>query len=61
MVNVKLSDKPCVFCGAKENTALAKSKGQDFQAVVCGKHLFEILRKWEHSDSQGQPSPGPKV
>jgi hypothetical protein len=61
MVSVKLSDKMCVFCGAKENTALAKSKEHDFQGVVCGKHLFELLRKWEHSESHGQPSPGSKI
>ncbi len=51
MLTVKLSDKPCVFCGAKTDTAVAKSKEQAFQGVVCAKHLFEILKKWEKEES----------
>jgi hypothetical protein len=52
MLTVKLSDRPCVFCGAKTDTAVAKSKEHDFQAVICGRHLFEILKKWEQSDRE---------
>lgn len=47
MVNVKLSDKPCVFCGAREEAVSAKNKEQDFQGVVCLKHLHALMKKWE--------------
>lgn len=54
MLNVKLSDKPCVFCGAKTDTAVVKSKEHDFQGVVCGKHLFDVLRKWAHATTDAK-------
>ena len=50
MLTVKLSKNPCVFCGKLEDTALAKSKEHDFSGVVCSKHLFDLLRKWEQSN-----------
>ena len=46
MLNVKMSEKPCVFCGSKEETVAAKSKEQDFQGVVCTKHMMALLRRW---------------
>jgi hypothetical protein len=54
MVNVKLSEKPCVFCGAKEETVSAKSKDQDFQGVVCLKHLHALMKKWEGRNAPAQ-------
>ena len=47
MLTVKLSDKPCLLCGVKEDTVSAKSKEQDFQGVVCPKHMLALMKKWE--------------
>jgi hypothetical protein len=47
MLTVKLADRPCLFCGAKDDTVLAKSKEEDFQGVVCPKHMIALLKKWE--------------
>ena len=51
MMTVKLSDKSCLFCG-KNPTVQVKAKDHDFQGVVCGDHLFAILKKWDE-----QPKP----
>ena len=47
MLNVKVSEKPCVFCGTKDETVFAKSKEHDFQGVACLKHLYALMKKWE--------------
>ena len=53
-VTVKLSDKQCLFCSAKEDTLLIKSKEEDFQGVVCTKHQIALLKKWEGQNVPGQ-------
>ena len=46
MLNVKLSEKGCVFCGKKDETVAAKSKEHDFQGVVCTTHMMALLKRW---------------
>ena len=55
MLTIKLSDKPCLFCGAKENTVVAKSKENGFQGTVCGKHVFELLKRWSKDEPSNKP------
>lgn len=50
MLQVKLSDKPCLFCSKKETTVEAKSKEQSFLGVVCPEHLIGLLKKWEKKE-----------
>ncbi len=47
MLQVKLSDKPCLFCGKTGQTVAASEKEHDFKGVVCGDHMFALLKKWE--------------
>ncbi|MFO0905784.1 MAG: hypothetical protein U0939_22440 [Pirellulales bacterium] len=48
MANVKLSDnKPCAFCGTKEDTLVVKDSAHAFQAVLCPKHMVAMLKRWE--------------
>ena len=58
MLNVKMSEKPCVFCGSKEETVAAKSKEQDFQGVVCLKHMHALMKKWEASHATAKSATG---
>lgn len=57
MLQVKLSDKACLFCGKNGQTVHAKSKEHDFQGVVCAEHLIAILKKWEKEESHAQAQP----
>ncbi|MFO0818458.1 MAG: hypothetical protein U1A77_10990 [Pirellulales bacterium] len=54
MLSVKLSDKPCLFCGAKDDTIFTKSKEQDFSGNVCSKHLIGLLKRWEEAPVAGK-------
>jgi phosphoribosyl-dephospho-CoA transferase len=56
MMTVKLSAKPCLFCGKSAGTLQAKSKEHDFQGVVCGDHMMALLKKWD----EHQPEPSAK-
>ncbi len=51
MMQVKLSEKPCVFCGKTGPTVSAREKDKDFQGTVCGDHLFALLKKWEKEEA----------
>ena len=57
MMTVKLSDKPCLFCGKSSSTVQAKSKEQDFQGIVCSEHMIALLKKW---DEHQKPEPSAK-
>ncbi len=46
MVQIKLSEKQCLFC-AKQETVVVKAPKEDFQAPVCMEHLRPLLQKWE--------------
>ena len=46
MVQIKLSEKQCLFCTKKE-TVVVKAPKEDFQAPVCMEHLRPLLQKWE--------------
>jgi len=52
MVQVKLSDKPCLFCSKAAQTVSVKAKEHDFQGSVCGEHLFNLLKKWEKPEEK---------
>jgi hypothetical protein len=55
---VKLSNDPCLFCQAKENTVTAKRK--NLEITVCAKHLIDVLKKdeaaKEKEDAEGAAS-----
>jgi hypothetical protein len=46
MVQIKLSEKQCLFC-TKTETVVVKAHKEDFQAPVCMEHLRPLLQKWE--------------
>lgn len=52
MLQVKLSEKPCLFCGKLGQSLQAKSKEHDFQGIICPEHLIIILKKWEKEEAQ---------
>jgi len=54
MLNVKLTDKPCLFCGVREDTVFAKCKEHEFTGVVCPKHMIALLKKWETSEAKAE-------
>jgi hypothetical protein len=56
MLQVKLSDKPCLFCSKKESTLEAKSKEHSFLGIVCPEHLIAILKKWEKKETTDAPA-----
>ncbi len=56
MLQVKLSDKGCLFCGKTTATVQAKSKEHDFQGVVCPEHMIAVLKKFEQADANGKPA-----
>lgn len=51
MLQVKLSDRACLFCNKTGQTVQAKSKEHDFQGVVCPEHMIAVLKKWEKEDA----------
>lgn len=53
MLTVKLAEKPCLFCGAKEETVMAKSKEHEFTGIVCPKHMIALMKKWEGTSEAG--------
>lgn len=57
MLNVKLSDKPCVFCGKTGAAVHAKSKEHDFQGVVCTDHMLALMKRWEKEVSNAPAVP----
>jgi len=61
MLNVKLSDKPCLFCSKNGSTVQAKSKEHEFFGIVCPDHLIALLKKWEKEDADSKSLAQPKV
>jgi hypothetical protein len=51
MVQIKLSEKPCLFC-SKTETVVVKAPKENFQAPVCMEHLRPLLQKWEDQPEQ---------
>lgn len=56
MTNVKLSDKSCALCGAKDDTMSVKNVQEGFQAILCQKHMLAMLKKWEGGNAESQTS-----
>ena len=56
MMTVKLSNKPCLFCGKAGATVQAKAKDHDFQGVVCSEHMIALMKKWEEQPKSEPPA-----
>ena len=56
MTNVKLIDKSCALCGAKDDTMSVKNVQEGFKAILCQKHMLAMLKKWEGGNAESQTS-----